>query len=184
MESVFRQSPIERRILNVSIQIRARKRSSSLSTSLIAHSQLYAFNCSYFTDCGQCLSRQLSGSCVWCAKNSKCIFASGNAAAAARQCPNEIDFYSRTSSSSKDLCTSFSIVKLEKSTATTPVVEQPLGGIKVDIPFSADSSLVQFTRLNVRNVKEYQKSFVCLFTKRASVIKNSQSRFSKSNFKW
>jgi hypothetical protein len=50
IESTFRASPIDRKLVNVFVQIRASADKSAHTTSLIASRQLYAFNCSFFTD--------------------------------------------------------------------------------------------------------------------------------------
>jgi hypothetical protein len=183
IEAAFRQNPIERKLINVSVQIRAGQSHTALTTSLIANTHLYAFNCSYFADCGQCLSRHLSGSCVWCARNSRCAFAAASRDAKQRECPNELDFYSRDlSDSNKDLCTSFSIKKLSES--SMPSENERAESVKVDIPYSAESQLAQLTKLDIKNAKDHQKSFVCLFTKTRQINRFEQTRFTKSDLKW
>jgi hypothetical protein len=166
IESTFRASPIDRKLVNVFAQIRA-----SAAKTKSANTQLYAFNCSFFTDCAQCLSRQLSERCVWCAWNSRCVFASA---------PRD-DFYSHSANSNKDLCTSFSAVR--KNVLDTSVVDEAAitsgkqsAAVNVDIPISAKTNLAPLAKLNLKNVKEHQKSFVCLFTKTRKVIVNAFSK--------
>lgn len=138
LELMTRQNPIRRRFVNVSLQIRANTHmlnninynnnynnnynsptplvgamassatATSLTTSLIASASLFTFNCSYFTGCAQCLNKQLGNSCVWCAKNAKCIFSQHQQQQYA-ECPNEIEFYSTSSSINNNMCTSFSM---------------------------------------------------------------------------
>ena len=77
-EQLIRRHPIEKKFVNITIQIRAESASTSLgstmTSTLVASANLYAFNCSYFKECSQCLSPKLGGSCVWCDSNAKCIF--------------------------------------------------------------------------------------------------------------
>jgi hypothetical protein len=67
--------------------------------------------------------------------------------------------------------------------------KQSAAAVKVDIPFSAKTNLAQLAKLNLKNVKEHQKSFVCLFTKTRQVVVNAfskkeETRFTKSNLIW
>lgn len=184
-EQMIRSNPIERRYANVSLQIRTSTGSkSSLSTSLIASTNLYAFNCSYFKDCSQCLNRQLAGSCIWCASNSKCIFSKQQSLASKQsilssadliesaECPNEIEYYQRPTNLQKpDVCTSFSM---------RPQTDVPS---KIEIPYSADSNLGQFVQLYVKNRHlNYQFKFKCLFTRTRSA--QASSKLTSSDLNW
>ncbi len=179
LEELLIQKPIRSKILNVSLAIKAKKSSQVINgdqtASLIAHTNLYAFNCSYLKDCGECLSKSLMGGCVWCAKNSKCIFASESSKQNA-QCPNEIDFYSRINQESeKDFCTSFSMTNKKSNQDDT---------VKIDIAYSSDSNLAQLTTLSIKNAKEYQKEFICLFTKTKHFDIKSLEKFTKTSLIW
>ncbi len=128
----------------------------------IATTDLFAFNCSYFKDCAQCLSPKLGGSCVWCASNSKCIFAkqkverisylaSSLASLNENECPNEIEFY-KVGGQSTSLCTSYSLTNTQSP--------------KIEVAYSGDSNLSILLR-NPRS--DYQTSFKCVFTKNKAV---------------
>lgn len=146
---------IKSKFSNLSLEIRA-------GSNLIASTSLYAFNCSYFKDCNQCLSKQLSGSCTWCAKNSKCIYSSKLDA----QCPNEVEYYN----SGISMCTSMQMQK------TSP---------KLEIPFSADSTLTQMLQPLIENRhKTYQKTFKCVFSKNKISNKARGLNFTSTNLNW
>jgi hypothetical protein len=183
-EQVTRLSPIRSKFVNVSLQIRATtnslyqnsQKSTSLTTTLISSTNLYTFNCSYFRECSQCLSQQLGDSCVWCAKNSKCIFAkpafsSSNGAKNNKlefgdECPNEIEYYQRANLMNRVnvMCTSFQWSS-KKSTTN-------LDNRRVEIAYSAESSLAQssLNRLAIKNPhRNYQLSFKCVFSKQKRI---------------
>lgn len=176
-----RLSPINSKFANVSLQIRATTnslyqnaptKSTSLTTTLISSTNLYTFNCSYFRECMQCLSDQLGGSCVWCAKNSKCVFAKSSSSSFQQtylsidgggnnkkmnndfesECPNEIEFYRRASNSRVDsMCTSLQWVQssavrrpsIFSVAATTQQANTSWNEKRIEIPYSAESSLAQ-----------------------------------------
>lgn len=181
-----RSSPIRSKFANISLQIRAATnqlyglegdKKTSLTTTLISTTNLYTFNCSYFGECSECLSAQLGGSCVWCAKNSKCVFAKAASTpspfstpldtnAYGSECPNEIEFYqasSNSNSNSNSMCTSLQWVSKK---------EEPSDSIKrLEIAYSAESSLAQTSNgLAVQNPhRNYQLTFKCVFSKERAV---------------
>jgi hypothetical protein len=126
------QVPIEAKLANLSVEIRAAVTTQTSlvqqklfelnpDTTLIATTELYAFNCSYFTQCDQCLHAELNSGCVWCAKNSRCVFNTATANTInlfdadyeQSQCPHEVEFYRNASS---DVCTSFSSLTTKPTT--------------------------------------------------------------------
>lgn len=165
--------------------------STSLTTTLIASTTLYTFNCSYLTECSQCLSAQLGGSCVWCAKNSKCVFAkSSTSPVLDAECPNEIEFYrgSLADSHVDSMCTSLQWVYAAKK--GTPTAPSPASIRRVEIAYSAETSLAQTTsgqyRLAIKNPhRNYQLNFKCVFSKRKSVsAEELYGQGSSSDVEW
>ena len=159
--------PIETKFANLTMQIRAllsTEGSTSGVPTLLTTASLYAFNCSYFTRCDQCLSAHLGGGCVWCATNAKCVFNTRLDSGEARNnffahdyeetsCPNELDRMESTS-----VCTSF--VLNATNTATTSQLHS------IQIPYSAESSISRFTQLSIGSEQHnYPLKFRCFFTK-------------------
>jgi hypothetical protein len=122
------------------------------------------------------------------------VFASAPRDLKLSQCPNEFDFYSHSTNSNKDLCTS--LLTVRKNVLDSSVVDEAAitrgkqsAAVKVDIPFSAKTNLGQLAKLNLNNVEEHHKSYVCLFTNTRQVVVNAfskkkETRFTKSNLIW
>ena len=153
---------VNSKFANLTLEIRTDK-------VLLAKSNLIAFNCSYFTDCNQCLEQKLSGSCSWCAKNAKCVFSHQTHSA----CPNEVKFYRLVNKdrSPSDICTTFSSSSQFRA--------------NLEIPYSADTSLTDHNKLYINNpYPEYQTSFKCIFTKDKFVHNYQSFNFTSTNLKW
>ena len=167
-QKIIRQVPIEKKLANLTLQIRAAAAASvsnSVATTLLSTVKLFAFNCTYFTQCGQCLSKELNGGCVWCASNSKCVFAqdTGNN----QLCPNESEYYS---SNNNNMCTSFTITK-------TALKKQ------IEIAYSSDSNLSQHSHMVIQNRRpNYQTEFKCIFSKTRQI--NNSIKYTSSNLTW
>ena len=167
---LIRQVPIETKFANLTMQIRALLSSEESTTSgvptILATTSLYAFNCSYFTRCDQCLSPHLGAGCVWCAANDKCVFNTrlGNEVHNElfasdyedASCPNELDRMEAAS-----VCTSFAL----NATTTTTTASQHHHHI-IQIPYSAESSISRFTQLSIGSEQHsYPLKLRCFFTK-------------------
>jgi hypothetical protein len=163
-QKIIKQMPIQRKLANLTLQIRAAASSMSDSTTtLLSKTKLFAFNCSYFKQCSQCLNKELNGGCVWCGSNSKCVFAQDSNS----MCSNESEFYSL---GSNEMCTSFSLFKNKVKK-------------RIEIAYSADSSLSQHSDMLIHNRRRnYQSDFKCIFTKTPYI--NSSVRFTSSKLIW
>lgn len=182
LQRFIRQVPIEAKLANLSVEIRAQQTpsvESKQAATLITGSQLFAFNCSYFTQCDQCLHPKLNSGCVWCAKNARCAFNTANSKTVnlfdegyeQRQCPNEVEFYRNASS---EVCTSFSSLS-SKQLST------------FQVPLTADSNIGKFTDLAIKNRRlSYQFKFRCLFTTTNVIDRNSRTQLPllASNLIW
>lgn len=153
---------VDSKFVNLSLEIRTDR-------ALLVKSNLIAFNCSYFSDCSQCLEPKLSGGCSWCAKNAKCVFSHQ----ADWACPNESNFYNLSNSdrSPADICTTFSSSNQLNA--------------NLEIPYSTDSNLTDYNKFYINNpYPEFQTSFKCVFTKE-KIFHNYQSfKFTSTNLKW
>ena len=194
LEQLVALNPIAQKFLNITLEIRAettRYTASNLGT-LVASTNLYAFNCSYFNECSQCLSPQLGGSCIWCASNSRCIFVKetifSRKSIITRQndfvdteCPNEIEYYQN-----RDVCTNMKVSRLlETNNANNNYNSKKLSTIEVS--YSADTKLADFLRLIIKNRHlNYQTKFKCVFSQNQSVNANDLIQFSNqfSSVKW
>lgn len=177
LQKFVRQVPIEAKLANLTVEIRAAesyKETLPQLTTLIATTTLYAFNCSYFKQCGQCLNPKLNSGCVWCAKNSKCVYNTKIENSInlfdynyeETQCPNEIEFYRNRNS---DVCTSFSTQNQSKP--------------KIKLPLTADSELSKFTQLSIKHRRlSFQFKFKCVFTN-TDIITNT-TKLLGSNLIW
>ncbi len=178
LQKFIKQVPIEARFANISVEIRASTTSNDEPTVLFTTTNLFAYNCSYFEQCDQCLNPVLNSGCVWCAKNSKCVFNTKLPNALnlftdgdmyeEEQCPGEVEFYRE----STDVCTSFSTTH---DTATG-----------LTIPFSDDSNLSKFFQMSVKNRRlSYQSNFKCVFTRTNELSnENGTESFLASNLIW
>jgi len=163
-QKIIRQLPIEKKLANLTLQIRAASSyvSDSVATTLLSNTKLFAFNCSYFTQCNQCLNKELNGGCMWCGSNSRCVFAQENTL-----CPNESEYYS---SENNDMCTRFTTVK---------------GNIKkrIEIAYSSDSNLSQHSEMIIQNRRtNYQTEFKCVFTKVRAL--NQSIKYTATSLIW
>lgn len=190
LEHLIAHNPIENKFLNLTLEIRAettRYTSSNVGT-LVASTNLYAFNCSYFNECNQCLSPLLGGSCIWCASNSRCIFVRENIFSRKSiitrengyvdtECPNEIEYYQN-----RDVCTSMKAKRISEPNTNKEVTP-------IEVAYSADTKLADFLHLIIKNRHlNYQTKFKCLFTSNRSVNANDlQQQTTTSQFslvKW
>jgi hypothetical protein len=156
LEHMIAHAPILKKFLNLTLEIRA------IDTRLIASTNLYAFNCTHFTECTQCLSPRLRSSCIWCAANSRCIFVKETILSRKSiitrangyldtECPNEIEYYQHM-----DVCTSMQVVNKKSS---------------IEVAYAADTKLADLLHLTIKNRHlNYQTKFKCVFTKNQSIL--------------
>lgn len=184
LEQFVERHPIQVQFLNLTVQIRAettRLAAAAVST-IIASTTLYAFNCSHFSECSQCLHPHLAGSCMWCASHSRCVFVrqniltrqsivtkQNNEVADVAECPGEIEFYQR-----RDVCTSMKVA-LQSSL--------PLG--PVEVAYMADSRVGELLNLAIKNRHlTYQTRFKCVFTPNKTAHGDQLLPPSSSAVKW
>jgi hypothetical protein len=136
------------------------------SSVLLATAHLHSFNCNNFKYCSQCLNPALMplGSCVWCSRNSKCIFNDNNYEKF-KSCPSEIHFFDTKTSKNNQKCTSFSIETTRNDKN------------KLEIAFSDTKNMGKLpaTQLMLKNIhSSYQLRFKCVFSTNQSQLLPSQ----------
>jgi len=164
LEHMIALAPIQQKFLNLTLEIRA------IDTRLLASTNLYAFNCTHFTECSQCLSPRLGSSCIWCAANSRCTFVKETILSRKSiitrangyldtECPNEIEYYQ-----SMDVCTSMQVVNRENANKSKK---------RIEVAYAADTKLADLLHLTIKNRHlNYQTKFKCVFTKNQSTLNN------------